>query len=65
MGCRVLKFKLIASIAKALGKVAAATKKDSEGGKKITPGERDEIIGAILDAAIDHLEPMVSDDARK
>ena len=57
----MLKFKLIAAVARALGTVAAATKKDSEGGKAITSGERDEIIGAILDAVIEFLDPMVDD----
>jgi len=57
----MLKFKLITAVVRALGHVAAATRKDSEGGKAITPGERDEIIGAILDAVIELLDPMVDD----
>ena len=57
----MLKFKLITAVVKALGHVAAVTRKDSEGGKAITPGERDEIIGAILDAVIELLDPMVDD----
>ena len=57
----MLKFKLITAVVRALGTVAAATKKDSEGGKRITEGERDEIIGAILDAVIELLDPMVDD----
>jgi len=59
----MLKFQLITAVIKALGHVAAATRKDSEGGKAITPSERDEIIGAILDSVVDLLDPLVSDDA--
>ena len=57
----MLKFKVLAAVVKALGSVAAATKKNSEGGSAITPNERDEIIGAILEAVIDLLDPMVDD----
>ena len=57
----MLKFKLITAVVRALGHVAAATRKDSEGGKAITPDERDEIIGAILEAVIELLDPMVDD----
>ena len=57
----MLKFKLVTAVVRALGSVAAATRKDSEGGKAITTGERDEIIGAILEAVIELLDPMVDD----
>ena len=57
----MLKFRLITAVVKALGSVPAATKKNREGGSAITPNERDEIIGAILEAVIDLLDPMVDD----
>ncbi len=57
----MLKFKVLAAVVKALGSVAAATKKNSAGGAAITPDERDEIIGAILEAVVDLLDPMVDD----
>jgi hypothetical protein len=60
----MLKFKVLTAVVRALSSVAAATKKNSAGGSAITPDERDEIIGAVLEAVVDLLDPMV-DDARK
>jgi len=60
----VLKFKVLTAVVRALSTVAAATKKSSAGGAAITADERDEIIGAVLEAVVDLLDPMV-DDARK
>ena len=58
----MLKFKIITAVVRALSTVAAATKASSDGGKAITSGERDEIIGAVLESVIDLLDPLVSDD---
>ena len=57
----MLKFKVLTAVVRALSSVAAATKKNSAGGSAITPDERDEIIGAVLEAVVDLLDPMVDD----
>lgn len=56
----MLKFKIIGAVVKALSSVAAATKAKSDGGAKITAEERDEIIGACMDALVEVLDPVVS-----
>ena len=61
----MLKFKILSAVVRGLGQVAAATKKDSDGGKRITEDERDEIIGAVLEAVLDLLDPSVKEDAGK
>jgi len=58
----MLKFKLVAIVVRALSGIAAATKKDSAGGKKITPDERDEILGAVVSALADYLDGVVDED---
>ena len=46
---------LAVAIVKAIGPLVRSMGKDSPGGKKITPGEVDELIGGLLVAAEDFL----------
>tara|TARA_R110002020_G_scaffold246376_1_gene460133 strand:- start:434 stop:607 length:174 start_codon:yes stop_codon:yes gene_type:complete len=52
----MLQTRIIVAIVGALSAVASATRKDSEGGARITPAERDEILGAVIEAILGVLD---------
>jgi len=56
----MLQTRIIVAILGALKTVASATRKDSEGGARITPAERDEIIGACVEALLSVLDKRVT-----
>lgn len=45
---RIRPMKLLLRLLPAITKLVKATKKNSDGGRKITPDERDEILGALF-----------------
>jgi len=52
----MLQTRIIVAIVGALSAVASAMRKDSEGGARITPAERDEILGAVIEAILGVLD---------
>jgi len=52
----MLQTRIIVAIVGALSAVASATRKDSAGGVRITPAERDEILGAVIEAILGVLD---------
>ena len=52
----MLQTRIIVAIVGALSAVAAATRKDSDGGARITPAERDEILAAVIEAILGVLD---------
>jgi hypothetical protein len=56
----VIQTRIIVAILGALSAVGAATRKDSDGGARITPEERDQIVGAVLEALIGVLDQRVA-----
>ena len=52
----MLQTRIIVAIVGALSAVAAATRKDSDGGARITPAERDQILGAVIEALLGVLD---------
>lgn len=56
----MLQTRIIVAIVGALSSVAAATRKDSDGGSRITPAERDEIIGAVIESLLKVLDKRVA-----
>lgn len=57
----MLAAKIAAAVIRAVSSVARAARKDSPGGKRITPDEADAIVAAVIDATLgvlqDHTEP--------
>ena len=53
-----IKLTLILAAIRAAGKIAKSIGPRSPGGKRITPGERDEILATLLDEASDALDAV-------
>jgi hypothetical protein len=60
VGGVMLQTRIIVAIVGALSAVAAATRKDSDGGVRITPAERDEILAAVIEAILGVLDKRVA-----
>ena len=56
----MLQTRIIVAIVGALSAVAVATRKDSDGGARITPAERDEILAAVIEAILGVLDKRVA-----
>jgi len=52
----MLQTRILVAIVGSLSAVAAATRKDSDGGARITPAERDQILGAVIEALLGVLD---------
>ena len=56
----MLQTRIIVAIVGALSAVAAATRRASDGGARITPAERDEILAAVIEAILGVLDKRVA-----